>query len=100
MCLATTACVSPVRTQGSVAAHGKPDPEIGLRGRHAIRFNAGVLDWSVDHDSSSGNVTTEAGSSGFVGSVAYEYFIREDLAVGIGVGVLDSKNSTSVGVVA
>ena len=60
--------------------------------------SAGVLDWSIDSDASAGTLTTETGSSGFVGSVGYDYFVRDDLAVGLTAGVLDSESSTSVGV--
>ena len=52
----------------------------------------------MDSDTSAGSSTAESGSNGFVGSIAYDYFVRQDLAVGLAAGVLDSRTSTSVGI--
>ncbi len=60
-----------------------------LTGRHCIQLSAGLLDWSSNHSTATGSAKSDIGSIGFVGSVAYSYWVRNDLAVGVTLGVMD-----------
>jgi len=89
LCFVATACMSYPGDRPD-----QPAAPIVLQGRHAIQIRTGVVDWSVDSDVSAGGISTDSG--GFMGSLAYAYFARQDLAVGLTVGVLDSGTSTSL----
>ena len=69
---------------------------LALTGRHCIEISAGLLDWSSDGSVSIGSVESDVGSRGFVGSVAYSYWVRDYLAVGVTAGVMDVGVTASV----
>ena len=108
LCLGT-ACISGAhaapgspspaqKTSGSASASQESNELTTLRGRHVVRIQLGAQDWSSGSESSGTGLTSESGSGGFVGAVGYDYFAREDLAIGISVGVLEAGTSSSIGV--
>ena len=98
----TASCT--IGASGRAPSHAPPGRQVGADdapesgfGRHVVRLTLGVQDWSVDSDVSGGGASSTAGSDGFAGALGYDSFTREDLALGISVGVLDGETSTAVG---
>jgi len=68
-----------------------------LKGKHNIQIGIGFLsDIGVRNKVSSSGVINTVGAEGFLGSFTYNYWIRQNLAVGISSGSLSSKVSNSV----
>ncbi len=67
------------------------------RGKHHIQLGVGLLsDYGVESEVSFGSVSNVVGGEGFFGSVAYDYWIDHNLAIGVSVGLIGSEVSTSV----
>lgn len=68
-----------------------------LSGKHNIRVGIGFLsDVGVRNEVSPSGVANSVGSDGFLGSVTYNYWTRQNIAVSISSGMLSSKVSNSV----
>jgi hypothetical protein len=67
------------------------------QGKHNIQLSIGLLsNYGVETETSTGGLTNIAGGDGFLGSVIYSYWFRDDLAFGVSVGVIGSEVSNSV----
>jgi hypothetical protein len=82
-------------------AEGKESPDQfeanSWRGKHNIQLGIGLLsDYGVETEASAVNVASIAGGEGLLGSIAYSYWARDDLAIGISVSVIGSEVSNSV----
>ena len=70
-----------------------------LQKRHGVGIRLGMWNMIADArvDALDGSVSTSVESSGFVGGVAYNYWLTESLALDIGVSMMSAKVETSVG---
>jgi hypothetical protein len=60
-----------------------------LRGKHNIALNAGVLaGMAVPNDVSAGGETNRVEGTEFLGSIGYSYWLENDLAVNLSLGLL------------
>jgi len=68
-----------------------------LRGKHSIQVSAGLLTaMNVSTEVSEGDVTVDCKENGLIGSVAYTYWLENNLGVNLSVGVISAGVSTSV----
>lgn len=68
-----------------------------FRGSHVIHVNIGLLsDYGVEGTIATGRISSTTGIDGIIGSVNYDYWVQEELAVGVGIGVVGSEMNTSV----
>jgi len=76
-----------------VAQPSSSDNSYSLKGRHGLSVNVGLLNWSaVEAGVGVGSVETNVRLNGFLGSVAYDFWIEDYLSLtvsagGTGVGV-------------
>jgi len=67
------------------------------QGKHNIQLGIGLLsNHSVENEISTGSVLNSAGGSGFMVSIAYNYWAQDNLAFGVNVAVIGSEVSNSV----
>lgn len=67
------------------------------QGKHNIQLSMGFLsNYGVENKTSAGGVVNSVGGDGFLGSIAYSYWTRDNLAVGVSVSVLGSEVSNSI----
>jgi len=68
-----------------------------LRGRHSISLSAGILGGvTVENEISPGGEITSVVGSEFLGSIAYTYWLENDLAVNFSIGLLSLDVTNSV----
>jgi hypothetical protein len=68
-----------------------------LRGKHGIELSIGLLsEISASSEVSAGNVTTKSEANGLMGSIAYNYWLENDVAINFLVGLLDVDATTTV----
>jgi outer membrane protein W len=70
-----------------------------LEKRHGVGFRMGMWNMVADArvDVIEGSVSASVGNSGFLGGVAYNYWLTESLALDIGASVMRAKVEMSVG---
>jgi len=69
-----------------------------LRGKHCIEVTAGLLsEISATHEVSAGGVTTKSEADGFIGSIGYTYWLEDDWAINVSVGISDADATVSTG---
>lgn len=67
------------------------------QGKHNIQLGMGLLsDYGVENKASADGVVNTAGGDGFLGSISYNYWAREDLAFAVSVSVIGSEVNNSV----
>lgn len=67
------------------------------RGRHHIQLSIGLLTaYGVESEISNQGLVNIVGGDGFIGSIAYRYWVKHDLAIGVTVGFLGSEINTSI----
>jgi hypothetical protein len=67
------------------------------QGNHNIQLSIGLLsDYGVENKVSAGGVVNIVSGDGFLGSIAYSYWAKDDLAFGLNVDVIGSEVSNSV----
>ncbi|KPL03980.1 MAG: hypothetical protein AMJ90_02385 [candidate division Zixibacteria bacterium SM23_73_2] len=68
-----------------------------MRGKHGTALNAGILGGvTVANEVSVGGVTNSVEERGFLGSIAYTYWIENDLAVNFSLGLFSMDVTNSV----
>lgn len=93
--------IAPISAQATSTAEntetsGAKDMYL-LNGRHNIQLRVGFLSSvGVKNEVSPSGVVNSVESDGFMGSVSYNYWIRQNVAVNASAGVLSSKVSNSV----
>jgi hypothetical protein len=70
--------------------------DLAHRSRLELQLGVGIRA-STSATTSSGGVVTETSAAGFLGSFGYSYWLQEELALTIGLGVLTSDVESSVG---
>jgi hypothetical protein len=94
-------CIVPntaqtVNAAENVGSLGANSPYL-LSGRHNIQLGIGFLSSiGVRNEVSPSAVVSSVESDGFIGSISYNYWIKQNVAVNVSVGVLSSKVSNSV----
>jgi len=74
-----------------------PSVSNSLRGKHGIELSIGLLsEISASSEVSAGNVTTKSEANGLMGSIAYNYWLENDLAINVLVGLLDVDATSTV----
>ncbi len=74
----------------------KPSTQYAGRSKHNIQLNVGLLfDTEVDNEVM-GGVSNRVSNDGFIGSISYWYWSKQELAVGLAVAVLGSEVSNAV----
>lgn len=69
-----------------------------LRGRHQIELSIGLLsNLSTAGEVSVGGVALTSETNGIIGSIAYAYWLTDEWAAGLSVGVASADASSSVG---
>ncbi len=85
-----------------LAQHSASPEARSLKGRHGLSLNVGFLNWSaVEAGVSAGSVEADVRLNGFLGSVAYDFWIEDYLSLtvsagGTGVGVSADVSPGSV----
>lgn len=68
-----------------------------LKGRHSLDLSFGLLsDLNSSTDVAVGGIQTHSSGNGFLGSLIYAYWLEDDLAVSIHVGVQNADAKTTV----
>jgi len=85
----------------TLATQAKPGPDdhpYALKGKHGIELQAGLL--SSTRASSTVSVdgmTTSSTANGFLGALAYSYWVENTLAVTVSAGASDASAETTAG---
>jgi hypothetical protein len=67
------------------------------QGKHNFQLSMGLLsDYGVENRASADGVVNTAGGDGFLGSISYSYWTRDNLAFGVSVSVIGSEVNNSV----
>jgi len=68
-----------------------------LKGKHGIELRLGLLSkLSSTNEISTGGITTKNKANGLGGSIAYNYWLEDNLALSISIGALNADANTSV----
>jgi hypothetical protein len=82
---------------GQEADHQNEIANYSLKGRHSLDLSFGLLsDLNSSADVTIGGVHTRSSGNGFLGSVIYSYWLEDELAVSIHMGVQNADARTSV----
>ena len=93
--LSLSACSATLLAQSEPGFEGHP---YALKGSHGIDVQAGLLaSTNASTTTSVGGVTTSSTSSGFLGGLAYSYWVENTVAVTVSAGVADASAETSTG---
>ena len=77
---------------------GSSDHPYALKGKHGIELQVGLLgSTKASTTTSVDGVTTSSTASGFLGALAYSYWVDNTLAVTISAGAADASAETSTG---
>jgi hypothetical protein len=98
MFLLTSASTPMLVTADEDTSLTSMDTVVSLRGCHAITLRAGLLNRAKTEAEVSGEgVTTETSTNGFSGSLSYEYWVKQEVSVGVDVGLIAAESATSAG---
>lgn len=93
--LALSAIATPLLAQSEARAEGPP---YALAAKHGIELQLGLLSSMKSSSTTSvAGVTTSSTASGFIGALAYSYWVEDALAVTVSVGAADASAETSAG---
>ncbi len=82
---------------GQKADHQNEIANYSLKGRHSLDLSFGLLsDLNSSAEVRGGGIQTSSSGNGFLGSVIYAYWLEDELAVSIHVGVQNADSKTSI----